>query len=291
MQQFYGDSFRWFIGVVVSNNDQLRVGRVRVRIYGVHSEDVNEVPESSLPWASCVVPTTEDGVSGLGRSPMLKAGAMVFGIFMDGQLSQQPLVMGSIPRIELPTEQQQGITGEFVRTITTTIEVPAQEADAGSKDVPTNGSSSNVQTLIGHTNTEKTFNFLVGQGYTPVQCSAIIGNFIVESRMDPEAVSGVAGEESFGIAQWNPAAGRLQQLQEFASDRNTDYTTLQTQLEFFHHDFSTLNPRLWGYNEFKQLTNIDEATRYFTDKYERPSISHIDRRIANAKKVLETYNK
>ena len=61
MINFYGDNMRWFIGIVVSNADPLHVGRCRVRIYGAHSDNVNEVPEASLPWASCLVPTTEDG--------------------------------------------------------------------------------------------------------------------------------------------------------------------------------------------------------------------------------------
>ena len=86
MKEFYGDTLRWFIGVVESNADPLHVGRCRVRIYGVHNDDVDAVPESALPWASCVVPTTEDGVSGLGRSPGLKPGAMVFGFFTAGCL-------------------------------------------------------------------------------------------------------------------------------------------------------------------------------------------------------------
>ena len=52
MINFYGDNIRWFIGVVESNADPLYVGRCRVLIYGSHSDDVNDVPESALPRAS-----------------------------------------------------------------------------------------------------------------------------------------------------------------------------------------------------------------------------------------------
>ncbi len=32
---FYGDVHRWFIGIVIDIQDPLKVGRVRVRIFGV----------------------------------------------------------------------------------------------------------------------------------------------------------------------------------------------------------------------------------------------------------------
>ena len=59
MIEFYGDKLRWFIGIVESNADPLHIGRCRVRVYGIHSDDVDAVPESALPWASCLVPTTD----------------------------------------------------------------------------------------------------------------------------------------------------------------------------------------------------------------------------------------
>ena len=286
---FYGDQFRWFIGVTVANNDPLKLGRLRVRIYGIHSEDVNEVPENTLPWAQCVVPTTEDGVSGLGRAPGIKPGAMVFGIFLDGKLSQMPLILGSMPRIELPTEQQLGTVGEFPRGETTTF-IPAG-GHPYMTDIPQGGATARTEPLIGNTNTEKAFNFLVGNNFTEIQAAAILGNFIVESGMNPTIVSTVPGEDSFGIAQWNPAAGRLQQLQQWAADRKVDYRTLDAQLEFFIYDFSTIAPRFYGYNEFKDKTNLAEATRFFTDKYERPGTPHHSTRLAHAEEVLKEYGK
>ena len=281
MIQFYGDDLRWFIGVVESSADPLHMGRVRVRVYGVHNDDVNQVPESALPWASCIVPTTEDGVSGLGRSPGLKPGAMVFGFYMDGKLSQQPLILGSIPRIEI---------NEAILDNTSTLAasgIPQQETI---KDVPPRGTTGIVSTAIGNNNTEKAFNYFIGNGYSKVQAAAICGNFIVESGMEPNVVSKVPGESSFGIAQWNPAAGRLQRLEAYAADRSLDYTKLETQLNFFHHEFVT-EGKYYGYNKFIGMTNIVEATTHICFKYEKPhrDSAHLDRRIAAAKHVLEIY--
>ena len=282
MINFYGDNIRWFIGVVVSNADPLYVGRCRVRIYGAHSDDVNEVPEASLPWASCLVPTTEDGVSGLGRSPNIKPGAMVFGFFMDAKTSQQPVIVGSIPRIEVLDDEK--ISSQDAPAIDE-IDIPAER---NLTDVPTRGTTSSLESLVGSNNTEKAFNFLVGNGYSKEQAAGVCGNFIVESGMDPTIVSKVPGEASFGIAQWNPAAGRLQRLESYAADRNLDYRTLETQLQFFHYEFTT-EGKYYGYNKFKAMGSYIQATIHICDKYEKPGVRHIDRRIAAAKKVLETY--
>ena len=279
MNKFYGDTLRWFIGVVESNNDPLHVGRCRVRIYGVHNDNVDDVPESALPWASCLVPTTEDGVSGLGRSPGLKPGAMVFGFFMDGAVSQQPVIMGSIPRIEINDDILDDTS------VLSSSGIPEEDTNL---DIPPRGTTGTSTTIIGNNNNERAFNFLVGNGYSKIQAAAICGNFIVESGMDPTIESQVPGEASFGIAQWNPAAGRLQRLQAYADDRNLNYKTLKTQLQFFHYEFTT-EGNYYGYNKFKAMTNIIEATTHICNKYEKPGTPHLDRRIAAARRTLEIY--
>ena len=108
MNDFYGDNFRWFVGVVVDINDPLRLDRVKVRIHGIHTgnEELQNKAEKiriandDLPWAQVVIPNTEPGVTGLGSNSQLKTRAQVFGVFLDGRDSQHPLVLGSIPKIE-----------------------------------------------------------------------------------------------------------------------------------------------------------------------------------------------
>jgi len=103
---FYGDTTRWFIGVVEEvGTDEPKLGRVRVRIFGIHG-DQSDIDTADLPFAQVLVPTTEPGVSGLGKNPLLHPGAHVFGIFVDGKNSQLPLIIGSIPHIETPTNEQ-----------------------------------------------------------------------------------------------------------------------------------------------------------------------------------------
>ena len=106
-REYYGDDIRWFVATVVNATPPPGFeGRVRVRIYGVHNQYTGDISESDLPWAQVLIPNTEGGISGLGRIPQLTAGAFVFGMFLDGKSSQLPLIVGSFPRIELPTEVQ-----------------------------------------------------------------------------------------------------------------------------------------------------------------------------------------
>lgn len=109
---YYGDDMRWFVGTVANNLDPQELGRVQVRIYGIHSKAESDLPLADLPWASCVVPTTEGGTSGIGRMPQLQPGAQVVGFFLDGKLSQVPLIVGSIPRIEIPSPAQMDYSQE-----------------------------------------------------------------------------------------------------------------------------------------------------------------------------------
>tara|TARA_B100000925_G_scaffold1592_1_gene1277 strand:- start:798 stop:3476 length:2679 start_codon:yes stop_codon:yes gene_type:complete len=100
-KDYYGDETRWFIGKVLQvHGDPEELGRVKVRIYGVHPDSPQDCSLDELPWASVTLPTTEGGSSGFGGSVGIKEGAQVFGIFLDGKNSQIPLILGSIPKNE-----------------------------------------------------------------------------------------------------------------------------------------------------------------------------------------------
>lgn len=87
----------FFMGVCEARNDPLKLGRVKVRIFGLHTDDLTILSADDLPWASCLIPTTEAGPAGLGTTkPGIPPGTWVFGLFLDGDLKQQPLVLGSI---------------------------------------------------------------------------------------------------------------------------------------------------------------------------------------------------
>jgi hypothetical protein len=87
----------WFSGVVEDRFDPQELGRVRVRIFGLHTDDVSKIPTNTLPWAHVMMPPTSASISGVGLSPTgLVEGSWVVGFFADGENCQDPIVMGSI---------------------------------------------------------------------------------------------------------------------------------------------------------------------------------------------------
>ena len=92
------DGFIWFYGVVEDRQDPYLIGRVRVRCFGHHTGDKEELPTKDLPWAQVMLPVTSAGISGIGQSPTgLVEGSHVFGFFRDGEDRQEPVIMGSLP--------------------------------------------------------------------------------------------------------------------------------------------------------------------------------------------------
>lgn len=96
--EYYGDQTRWFLGEVVKvEDDPLKLGRVKVRVYGVH-DDKELIQDAHLPWAQIVVPVTQGVHEGKGQYLGILVGTQVFGIFLDGQNSQLPMVIGTVPK-------------------------------------------------------------------------------------------------------------------------------------------------------------------------------------------------
>jgi len=88
--------FKWFMGIVEDRADPEKIGRVKVRCFGLHTEDKIKIPTASLPWATVMQPVTSAAVNNIGRSPTgLVEGTMVIGFFSDGDNMQQPVIMGT----------------------------------------------------------------------------------------------------------------------------------------------------------------------------------------------------
>ena len=92
------DGFIWFTGVVEDRNDPAKLGRVRVRCLGFHTEDRNEIPTEDLPWAHVMHTIHDPSMQGMGTTPsFLVEGTWVVGWFRDSVEKQQPIVMGTLP--------------------------------------------------------------------------------------------------------------------------------------------------------------------------------------------------
>ena len=94
------DGFVWFTGVVEDRNDPAKLGRVRVRCVGFHTENKNDIPTKDLPWAHVMHPVTDPSMQGMGNTPtFLLEGSWVVGFFRDAEEKQQPIIMGSLPGV------------------------------------------------------------------------------------------------------------------------------------------------------------------------------------------------
>ena len=108
-QEFFGFNPVMWMGVVEDNADPLKLGRLRVRIFGWHSGSLKEVDgepgvkTEELPWAQVMQPVNAGPNSGVG-GPLtgIVKGTWVMGMFLDGEIAREPLVMGSIGGI--PTQ-------------------------------------------------------------------------------------------------------------------------------------------------------------------------------------------
>ena len=92
------DGFVWFTAVVEDRNDPAKLGRVRIRCLGLHTEDKLEIPTESLPWAHVMHTIHDPSMQGMGTTPsFLVEGTWVVGFFRDATEMQQPVVMGTLP--------------------------------------------------------------------------------------------------------------------------------------------------------------------------------------------------
>jgi len=83
----------WF-GNVVDRVDPENAGRLKVRIIGVHGDNIGD---DMLPWALVSQPITSAATQGVGSAPVgVLVGTQVWGFFLDGQNKQMPIINGSI---------------------------------------------------------------------------------------------------------------------------------------------------------------------------------------------------
>ena len=135
------DEFKWWFGVVEDRADPLELGRVRVRCFGYHTDDLNEIPLEDLPWAQPIQDITSAALGGIGKSATgLIEGTWVIGFFADGEDAQRPIIMGSlagIPIAELQSEMPKGFkdpTGKYPKFFNIP-DTPALARDNAEEDI------------------------------------------------------------------------------------------------------------------------------------------------------------
>ena len=301
---YYGDKFRWFVGVVKSIGDDR--SRVKVRIFGIHhTEDLTRVSNGDLPWAMVMYPTTGGQTSGGNASHSLKEGSWVVGFFVDGEDSQQPIVIGSINGgpgsvNNSPLDGSTPAVGNYRNTST-------PQYSASGSDTPTSQ-------LTGSDNGTKAYNYFWEKissegsfsGDKKSMVAAIVGNLMVESgdSLNAQAYNpNDLGESSYGIAQWRTGKyDRATPMFKFCGCSSVmsppNLPPLEKQLDFVWHEFHTSERA--AYSRIVTATTIQDAVAGIIS-YERDESwkgkAGVDttnrtyiRKLTKARQVLSSYS-
>ena len=188
------DDFVWWIGVVEDRVDPLNVGRCKVRIFGSHTDNLQEIPTSELPWATPLYPLND---SRSFSAPM--EGDYVFGFFMDGLSSQAPAMLGVFPAI--PQQDVDAVAGKGFHAKAKFTNSDVNETDA--------------VTPIVYTDTPAMKPVSVGEPTTPATSRTYKGTGIEKSDNSREHVCDVAG-----VIKYQAAFEALKNSTLFQSIRN-----------------------------------------------------------------------
>lgn len=160
--------------------------------------------------------------------------------------------------------------------------------------------------LVGSTNQEKAFNYLVANGYTKEQAAGIVGNMIHESQVTPTLLNGTNPptvtratvaeglDKAWGIVQWYPAKKMI----TASRSKGVSYETIETleyQLKFLKEQLDGTGPvalKAVG-DKMKATKTVEDAAFVFARDYEIFTLNdndpEYDDRRATAQEVFKTY--
>lgn len=109
------------------------------------------------------------------------------------------------------------------------------------------------------------WDFFKSQGWDEIHIAGVLGNFQGESSMNPGLVEEDSGE-GIGLAQWS--FGRKQELLNYAAQRGTHWSDIQTQLDFLINvDSDGPTTRKYLNTSF---STISDAVYWWATYWERP---------------------
>jgi len=129
-------------------------------------------------------------------------------------------------------------------------------------------------------------------GLTETAAIGIVGNLQVESGLDPKAEQG-GGGAGRGIAQWTKGTkgkrGRWDELIDYAKKRTVDPYHIDTQIDFIAHELN--KHAYFGKSDLMKATTVEQSTKIFMNKYEKPGIPHERRRLEASQGFKERVDK
>lgn len=118
-------------------------------------------------------------------------------------------------------------------------------------------------------NAKKIWDFLIGKGWTKEAVAGVLGNFQLESSLNPEAEN--PSSKAYGLAQW--LGGRREKLEAYAKEKNKPVNDINLQLEYLYHEITTDPYEKEQLGNYHTISNVDTATEEWYNRFERGGMS------------------
>ena len=146
--------------------------------------------------------------------------------------------------------------------------------------------------VVENANDKIAFDFFKSKGLTDEQAAGIVGNFDHEGGMNP-AQKQLGGGPGRGIGQWSVGdrwdTTHGDNVADFAASEGKSPTSLQAQLDFTWYELNKFHS--FGLAQLRASKTVDQATKAFQNKYERPNKKKAGfaDRLAHAKAALKAF--
>jgi hypothetical protein len=228
---------------------------------------LNEVKTGNLPWAMVALPTTSAGQSGvgIGTSHSLQPQTWVYGMFLDGDNCQQPLVMGVLaggPGSQSGRgNDNDGSSGSGSGGDNTPSSGGGGSSGSSGGDSTGPAGSASTPNIPKGSNALAAACYLRKKGYTPEQAAGIVGIMGGESgqtlRTSAQGpIIKSSGTRAAGIAQW--AHSRRRAMERMCPNWQTN---LYCQLDYLVHELNSTHGRI-GRNIKNSRTVADAACAF-----------------------------
>lgn len=129
---------------------------------------------------------------------------------------------------------------------------------------------------------------LLSEGYTREQAAGVLGNFKIESGINPRINEGgkvgvPLGVGGYGIGQWT--GGRQKNLINFAKQKGLDPGSIEAQTDFLIYELK--GPEKKADQYFRAAVSPEEAARRFLTDFERAGIPKAEQRQQAARQIYE----
>jgi TP901 family phage tail tape measure protein len=148
------------------------------------------------------------------------------------------------------------------------------------KNTPVSDSSSSVS-VSGNGNASKIWSFLSSKGLNAHAVAGIMGNLQQENSLNTDDNSG-----GLGIAQW--LGERRQGVIEYAKQIGASYESLEAQLGYLWKEISSGSQGV-TVDKLNSMSASD-ATKYFSDKFERPGTPMMNKRMQYANEFYNQFS-